>query len=101
MNTRTKQEIKLKSGRIIPANSYACIECGAWDLSVYVDGKGFRLGYTKAHRYLNGFCKPPALKTLEKWSESGYSRTPAGNKVEEDGHDADGFPSWHMILGLV
>jgi hypothetical protein len=57
MNTRTKQEIKLKSGRIIPANSYACIECGAWDIAVYVDGKGFRIPQDVANGETEGSCR--------------------------------------------
>ena len=50
---------------------------------------------------LKGFPKAPSLSQLEKWTNEGYSKTPSGEKVEEDGYGSDGAPSWHLIWGVI
>lgn len=59
--------------------------------------KQCRMPYRMAHRYLTKFKKEPSLKTLEKHSWEGVSTTPLGEKVEIDGNDKYGFPSWMQI----
>ena len=43
----------------------------------------------------------PTVKTLEKWSESGICKSVFGKKVEPDGTDPEGAPSWLLALGLI
>ena len=45
--------------------------------------------------------KPPTIKTMEKWSESGIARSVFGKKVEPDGYDSEGSPSWLLVMGLI
>lgn len=45
--------------------------------------------------------KVPSLKTLMKWEQDGYCKTPCGCKVEVDGACVHGNPSWLIILKMV
>ena len=92
---KTKSGIIFKVGEIvtcIPSNNFVLIES---------EDKKCRIPYTKANKYLTKFTKEPSLKTLEKHSLSGITKTPIGNKVEMDGCDMYGFPSWFIINGLI
>ena len=50
---------------------------------------------------LKGFPKVPSVMQMAKWSDEGYSKTPSGDKVEEDGYGSDNAPSWHIIAGVI
>ena len=43
----------------------------------------------------------PSIKTLEKWLNQGYCKTPCGCKTEPDGTCPHGKQSWMLILGLI
>ena len=45
--------------------------------------------------------KAPSMNTLEKWSNDGIAKSVAGKKVEPDGYDSEGFPSWLICLGMI
>lgn len=53
------------------------------------------------HKWLNGFRKPPTLKTLEKQESNGIVNTCTGHRVEPDGYGSDGSPSWLLVIGLI
>jgi len=43
----------------------------------------------------------PSEKTLYKWQEDGIGKSVSGLKVELDGWDYNGFPSWFLALGYI
>lgn len=43
----------------------------------------------------------PNEKTLQKWNNEGVCKSVLGNKVEPDGHDQYGAPSWLLTFGLI
>jgi len=47
------------------------------------------------------FGKIPSFNTLERWMNDGVCKTPTGARVEPDGHDEYGSPSWLLVLGLI
>ena len=53
-------------------------------------------------QFFNNFgLKPPTIKTMEKWSEAGIARSVYGKKVEPDGYDVLGSPSWLIVMGMI
>lgn len=59
---------------------------------------GRRIVSRKPHKV--GF-KTPGLRALEKYSDDGIAKSVFGARVEPDGIDADGSPSWLLFLGLI
>lgn len=45
--------------------------------------------------------KMPSLATLERYSDNGIAKSVFGARVECDGWDADGAPSWMLVAGLI
>jgi hypothetical protein len=45
--------------------------------------------------------KPPTLKTLERWSDSGIAKATDGCRVEPDGTCEHGCQSWLLVLGFI
>ncbi len=45
--------------------------------------------------------KAPSLKTLEKWSYDGVAKSIGGKRVEPDGYDENGLPSWMLVMGII
>ena len=45
--------------------------------------------------------KVPGLATLEKYSDDGVAKSVFGARVEPDGWDANGSPSWMLAAGLM
>lgn len=45
--------------------------------------------------------KPPSIKTMEKWMDTGIAKATDGCKVEPDGYCSHGKPSWLLVLGLI
>ena len=95
MKKKLFKDINLKSGFILqkglvvtvhPLNDSLC--------EVFVGDQVYKL------RYQSVF-KTPSIKTLEHQEWDGVCKTPAGKKVEPDGYDPDGFPSWLRILGVI
>lgn len=54
-----------------------------------------------ASKTLRGFIKEPSLSMLEKWDSEGYSKSLLGKKVEPDGYDSNGMPSWLLVMGMI
>jgi hypothetical protein len=47
-------------------------------------------------------CKaPPALATLERWSDNGIAQATDGCRVEPDGTCCHGHKSWLLVLGVI
>lgn len=51
-------------------------------------------------RYRN-IMKVPSMKTLERWSYDGIAESVFGDRVEPDGYDANGAPSWLLAVGMI
>ena len=45
--------------------------------------------------------KEPSLKTLEKCNNDGWCKSIFGKRVEPDGHDEYGSPSWLLLIGVI
>ena len=45
--------------------------------------------------------KPPSIKTMEKWMDTGVCKATDGCKVEPDGTCQHGCDSWLLELGLI
>ena len=91
------KDVGLKSGetltkgtrvsvKSIPDNDHSCI--------VNNGIRDYRLRYTSVF-------KRPSDKCLMNAVSSAVCNTPAGNRVEPDGIDWYGFPSWLRILGFI
>lgn len=65
------------------------------------DGRRILVLARNAHKKLTGFVKEPSMKVLEKWINDSTAKSITGKKVEPDGYDEDGFPSWLLVLGLI
>lgn len=50
---------------------------------------------------VSGVSAVPSTKTLEKWSGDGIAKSVLGAKVELDGWDDQGSPSWVLAMGLI
>jgi hypothetical protein len=46
-------------------------------------------------------CKQPSVTSLINWSEIGVCKSVNGKRIEPDGYDNDGFPSWLLVVGLI
>lgn len=44
---------------------------------------------------------PKSMKTLEKWVENGVAKSVLGKRVEPDGYDDEGSPSWLLVFGII
>jgi hypothetical protein len=47
------------------------------------------------------FKKLPSQRQIENWVYDSVCSTPLGNRVEPDGYDKHGCPSWLLILRLI
>jgi len=65
------------------------------------DGRTISTRAMVAHSRLTGFKQPPTMKTLERWVNDGVASSITGQKVEPDGYDQYGFPSWLIVMGLI
>jgi len=45
--------------------------------------------------------RQPSVTSLMRWFESGICKSIGGKKVEPDGYDSDGFPSWLLVVGMI
>ena len=65
------------------------------------DKRHLNVSFQLGHKIFNEFPKPPSIKKLEKWSSDGIAMSVGGKKVEPDGIDPDGMPSWLLVLGYI
>ena len=67
----------------------------------YTDSNGVSIcGYS---RLMFGTIdiKAPSYSTMEKWMSDSFCKSVNGKKVEPDGFDGDGYPSWLIVLGMI
>lgn len=100
-----KSEIKLKSGEVIKLGDridFIRVSDTKGGVHVHVPAlnRELKLSMTTFVKRILG-KKVPSIRTLEKWSDDGIARSILGKKVEPDGYDSDGFPSWLVALGMI
>ena len=96
MKKKLWKDVKLKDGTILPKGIVVTVTPGTLDIANVItpEGRELKLLYRSVFR-------PPSVRQLEKWEWDGYCMTPSGKKVEPDGHDSEGYPSWLRILGII
>lgn len=52
------------------------------------------------YKYVKGATKPPSMSAIERMVD-GTSKSVLGKRVEPDGHDEYGSPSWLLVLGFI
>ena len=100
---KAKAEVKFKSGRVISVGETVAFRWDEGCNPILV-----RVGSEKLEQRvgISTWCKLvgkklPTDKQLEHWVYDSVCLTPLGNRVEPDGHDSEGCPSWLMVLGLI
>jgi hypothetical protein len=63
--------------------------------------KPVKINLLNAYKWIKGFKAPPSNQTMEKWMDDGIAQSVTGKRVEPDGYDSDGFPSYLIVLGLI
>lgn len=98
------KDITLKSGYSIPVGEKITLEFVkegfSYVMQVIHKDHDFKIRNTRFFNYLQG-VKVPSEKTLWKWSEDGVAKSVFGNRVEPDGVDPKGAPSWLLLLGYI
>jgi hypothetical protein len=93
-----------KTGAVIPLGTKVRL---VWDgqraesVMIVAPLTGIRTATTLLHKTVKGVSKEPSLSTLEKWGSNGIAKSVLGAKVEPDGWDADGSPSWMLAVGVI
>lgn len=105
-NTFTKKEIKLKSGEIIPLGAPVTVKFD--ELTPHLAlvttpsiGREIKLRATNCFQYFKGFAKPPGMTAMMRQMDDGICRSICGEKVEPDGYDQHGSPSWALAMGII
>lgn len=92
----TQKEIKLKDGNTLPKGSRVTFIAGN-NSQCHVQGQ-------RAEPYLvriTSAFNAPSMRSLEKWSSDGVAKSVGGKRVEPDGHDENGAPSWMLVIGII
>lgn len=113
MATKTvTQSLKLKNGDTIPVGTrcdlkfsceypynvvIACPTVGASGRSY--QAQPAKIGPLSTAKTFG--MKAPGIRAMEKWSDDGIARSMLGAKVEPDGCDPNGSPSWLLVLGYI
>lgn len=102
MKATTKKEIKTKSGEVLPKGSPVTFrgldEGNSFNSSLCLV-QGLRAEPYKV-RITSAF-KSPSMNKLEEWANDGVCESILGERVEPDGCDEYGSPSWLLALGLI
>lgn len=103
MILKSKREIRTKGGTVFDKGHSFDVQPGANRAKCISQESDARvvIPYVLMHKFFGGFKQQPTTQTLMKWENNAFCKTPRGEKVELDGHDHDGFPSWALIMGLV
>jgi hypothetical protein len=98
------KDLTLRSGIVLPKGTRAQISpikgingSNACEIcNLFVDGHTdiFKVHYTSV-------MKQPSVTSLMRWSEDGISKSVGGKRIEPDGYDCDGFPSWLLVTGMI
>lgn len=92
----TQKPIALKDNSTLPKGMAVSFKT-EMPSRCFVQGErpeSYRVRVTSAFR-------APSLKSLEKWYNEGYCKSIAGERVEPDGWDSKGTPSWFLALSLI
>ena len=92
----TQKEIKMKDGTIVPKGSPVTFLPDS-DSRCLVQGERpepYRVRITSAF-------KVPSMRSLEKYSYDGIAKSVLGKRVEPDGRDEHGSPSWLLVIGVI
>lgn len=105
MRSTVKREMRTKSGVVIKAGEVVDVvkhpEYDSLVRSTTEDGRHISISAMNVGTKLTGFKKMPSDRTLEKWVTDSVCRSITGQKVEPDGYDSKGFPSWLLVMGLM
>jgi hypothetical protein len=105
--TKVIKEMTLPEGTVIKEGTQVTVEYNDKIARTPVlivktsDNRKFYIRPSGAHKKLRGFRKPPSIKMLEKWSYDGVAKTIIGTRIEPDGYDRYGFPSWLIVEGII
>ena len=97
MKVTTKKEIKLKTGEILPKGLNVTFLGEKSPSLCLVQGnraEPYKVRITSAF-------KAPSMESLEEQSNDGICDSILGERVEPDGYDCYGSPSWMLALGLI
>lgn len=101
MNLKNKKEIKMKSGLVIAAASNCEVTFNHSTVcEINANNTVIKLQCSSLPRYFDRF-KVPSMAALEKYSDDGIAKSMLGNKVEPDGYDDMGSPSWLLVVGVI
>lgn len=95
-----------KSGVVIPVGEKISLtfqrdgEHGLFTMIIKYNDQEFKVRNYRIFNYLKG-VRIPSEKTLWKWSEDGVCKSVFGHKIEPDGVDHQGSPSWLLLIGLI
>lgn len=94
----TTDPVTLKDQTVIPAKTKVVDWCPSNSSAGLI-----RLETGNVVRIRNAFRSkaPKSMKTLEKWAENGVAKSVLGKRVEPDGYDDEGSPSWLLVFGLI
>lgn len=105
MTKNTRRDIKLKTGEVIAKGTPLTLAVGNDRVLLATDEQRqttYRLSLQGAHRNFGSpFTSIPSVDDLEDWGNDGVCESVTGERVEPDGHDENGFPSWMLVLGLI
>ena len=101
MNLKNTKEIKMKSGLVIAAASNCEVTFNHSTVcEINANNTFIKLNCSSLPRYFDRF-KVPSMAALEKYSDDGIAKSMLGNKVEPDGYDDMGSPSWLLVVGVI
>lgn len=107
MNLTNNKEIKFKNGLVIPVGTNLTVTFTVGQMVAELTGGSaggvpvsLKLRCSSLPRYFSRF-KEPSIKTMEKWSDNGIAMSMLGKRVEPDGYDSDGSPSWMLVVGII
>jgi hypothetical protein len=91
---RTNKPLNLKTGEVLPIGQ----EVAEWN----VKGMATLCKLASGHlvRVRSAF-KSPSEASLRRWDDEGFCMSVMGERVEPDGMDCHGSPSWMLALGLI
>jgi hypothetical protein len=99
----TIKEIKLKDGTVFPVGTECEISFvgnGSPLATIKTSSRDFKVSCANLPKYFKGF-KVPSMASLERYSDDGVCPSVLGKRVEPDGWDDEGSPSWLLALGLI
>ena len=102
MKTTNTTQIKFKSGVIVPVGTACEIKFNGENTTseVIVSGVSYKIKCANLPYYFSKF-KRPSIASLEKWSNDGVCKSMLGKRVEPDGYDDEGSPSWLLVMGMI